>query len=355
MGKHSAQPPYPDESASSSEVTLKRIVAALDGLGLSPMYHPDRPDRAVVPAYAFVSTVWISYDKPLMLVADFTERVPTEFERSAELADFINEWNRDRVGPTASYRLMDSGDLAVSLRAGVRTRCGLTDEQLMAELADAFEHAAAFSTQLRQRFLPIEFDQPLPPALARAQDADALLGRHPSERHLPRGEHRQFSDIHDVPDVYDNVDDEFVEPVDLDSFTDTLDMLDFTYDFPAEDLITTGVNSIAFAVCIDAGEYARVTAMWDTGQRSEDGFLAMWLICNDLNEQTAGLRAYLLDLDGDLHLHVETTCLVSQGLSPAQRHNYLISSFVSILGAVDQISTQVKGASAVNWPGRAEG
>ncbi|QPK82649.1 YbjN domain-containing protein [Corynebacterium qintianiae] len=354
MGKHSASDHPQEGTGQPGEVTLDRVTAALTSLGLDAVETVSHPDRIVVPAYAFVATLWISYDKPLMLVADFAERIPTDFAHSTSLAMFINEWNRDKVGPTASFSLMDSGDVGVSLRYGVRIRCGLTDDQIMAELADAFEHAAAFSTQLREKFLPVEFDQPLPPALARAQDAEALLGRHPAERHLPRGEHREFADIHDVPDLYQERDCDPVEPVDLEALADSLEMLDFTFSLATEDIITTGVNGIAFAVCIDAGHYARVTAMWDTGTDADEGFLPLWLVCNDLNEQSAGLRAYILDNDGDLHLHVETTCLASEGLSPDQRHNYVITSFVSILGAVDHITTQMKGDSAVRWPGAGE-
>lgn len=359
MGKHEAPGDLPwgtGGSAQPGEVTLARVTDALQSLGLDAvggLESIERADRIVVPAYAFIAALWISYDKPLTLVADFSERIPTDFSLSAGVATFINEWNRDKVGPTASYRLLDSGDLGVSLRYGMRTRCGMTDEQLIAELADAFEHAAAFFTQFRHRFLPVEFDHPLPPALARAQDTEALLGRHPAERHLPRGEHRDVDDIHDVPDTYLRLDDDPVEAVDLAALEDSLEMLDFAYavaNLSDDDVVTTGVNGIAFGVCIDAGRYARVTAMWDTGADTLDGFLNPWLVCNDLNEESTGMRAYLLDNDGDLHLHVETTCLVSEGLTAEQRHNYVITSFVSLLGAVDRITTEMRGHSAVRWP-----
>ena len=358
VGRHSAAEDHSASRSAPTEVTLRRVSAALDSLGLEPLTHPDRPDRVVVAAYAFVATVWFSHDKPLMLVIDFAERIPTEFEHAAELAEFVNEWNRDRVGPAASFRLMDSGDCAVGLRHAMKTRLGLTDDQLMGELADAFEYAAAFFTEQRRMFLPAEFDHPLPPSLARAQDAETLLGRHPAERHLPRGQRRGAADVHDVPDLFKHVSidpEDPVEPVDLNALAETLDMLDFAYAVASDEVISTGVNGIAFGVCIDAGRYARVSAVWDTGVEAAGHFLAFSLTCNDLNQRAAGLRAYLVDAGDVLHLHVESSCLITQGLSAEQLHNWVITSLVSILGAVDTLSTEFRGASAVQWPGAAEG
>ncbi|AWB84318.1 hypothetical protein [Corynebacterium liangguodongii] len=342
MGSHNS--PAARFGAQPEEVTLARVGAALTGLGFDVI---EAGDRLVVPTYAFIATAWISYDRPLMLAIDFTERIPIEFERSHELARFINRWNLEKVGPTASYRLMDSGDFQVSMRLGVHAKCGLTDEQIMAEAMDAFQHAAAFSTQLREGFLPIEFDQPLPPALARAQDTEALLGRHPSERHLPRGGH---ADAACAPDAFEAQADDPCEPIDLGSVGDTLDMLDFSYPPPDQGAITTSVNGIPYAFYVDAETYVRVAAMWETGCSFDVGFLPLWLACNDINEQFVGLRAYVLEDAGDLDLHVETTCIITEGLGAAQRHNFIISSLVSTLGAVDALSTDVRGTTAVQWP-----
>lgn len=358
MGKHSAVEDSSGSHAAPTEVTIKRVTAALDSLGLEPLSDPDRPDRVVVAAYAFVATVWFSHSKPLMLVIDFAERIPTDFQHAAGLAEYVNEWNRDRVGPTAFFRLMDSGDCSVGLRHAMKIRLGMTDDQLVAELADSFEYAAAFFTEQRRMFLPAEFDQPLPPSLARAQDAEALLGRHPSERHLPRGRRRGTADIHDVPDLFQRGNghsDDSVERVGLDALAETLDMLDFAYAVTSDEVISTGVNGIAFGLCIDAGRYARISAVWDTAVEATGHFLAFSLACNDLNLKAAGLRAYLVDAEDVLHLHVESTCLITHGLSPEQLHNWVITSLVSILGAVDTLSTEFRGASAVHWPGATDG
>ena len=156
------------------EVTLERAAAVLEGLGFNPLV---RPDRLVIGAHAFTVALWIDYARPMALVIDTAERIPTDFEHSAALARFINTWNHDRVGPWASFRLMESGDLCARMRRGVHIKHGLSDDQLAAELADTLEHAAAFYRQLRERFLDASLDQPLPPQLMRC-----LLYTSPSPR-----------------------------------------------------------------------------------------------------------------------------------------------------------------------------
>ncbi|WP_291313050.1 YbjN domain-containing protein [Corynebacterium sp. UBA2622] len=353
MSRHRAQEGPEGIGEVPAEVTLERVADALRGLGFDPL---EAPDRLVVSAPGYVTTVWVDHEKPLTLVADCQQRVPVEFEYGSPLARFINTWNHDRVGPVASYRLTDAGDLDVRLRAGILAKFGLSDEQLFQELVDAFEHMAAFSVQLREKFLPVEFDHPLPPTLTRAQDTDALLGAHPSARHLPRGGHR---DVSAAPDEYTHgffggaegsPAAEVTAEVCITDLAEALDMLDFSYGLTPEEVIATGVNGVPFAVCIDGEAYARVTAMWDSGRDADTGFLPLWLMCNSVNEESGNLRVYLHEFDGVLHVHVETTCVISAGLSRDQLNNYVISSLVAILGAVDTISTQSQGTSVVNWP-----
>ncbi|WP_342320006.1 YbjN domain-containing protein [Corynebacterium mayonis] len=349
MGKHRADSYLSQVGQAPAEITNGRICDALDSLGFSVL---ERFDRIVVPHPAYIATVWVSYEKPLMLVVDCTERIPIDFGHSADLARFLNSWNHDRVGPTASLCLNDAGDINVRLRAGVCIRHGLTDEQLLEELCDAFEHMSAFSTQLRIRFLPVEFDVPLAPTLLRAQDMEALLGRHPSSRHLPRdGEH----EVSFVPEMYAghtpcaDERETYTQTVGMAQLEDVFEVLDFTYALTPEDVLVTGVNGVAFAVCIDDVDYARITGMWDAGEKAD--FLALWLMCNSINEKSEGVCAYIQESATSLHVHVETTSLITQGLSVNQLNNFVVTSLVSILSSIDAVSAQCNGSSAVRWPG----
>ena len=344
MGKHAA----PVGRQRPGEVTLERAAAVLEGLGFNPLV---RPDRLVIGAHAFTVALWIDFARPMALVIDTAERIPTDFEHSAALARFINTWNHDRVGPWASFRLMESGDLCARMRRGVHIKHGLSDDQLAAELADTLEHAAAFYRQLRERFLDASLDQPLPPQLMRAQDTEVLLGRHSSLRHLPRGGRREVST---APELFKDVDGPagVIAPVDIRDLTAALE---FRYGVGEDGVIATGVNGVAFALTID-GEpgprYARVTGMWDTGRDALDAFLPLWLVCNDVNERTCATAAYLHEFDGAAHMHAESTMLVAEGAALEQVGEFVVSAMAACLAAIDHVSQQTAGHSVVDWPGR---
>ena len=347
MGKHAA----PVGRQRPGEVTLERAAAVLEGLGFNPLV---RPDRLVIGAHAFTVALWIDYARPMALVIDTAERIPTDFEHAGALARFINTWNHDRVGPWASSRLMESGDVCARMRRGVHIKHGLSDDQLAAELADTLEHAAAFYRQLRERFLDASLDQSLPPQLMRAQDTEVLLGRHPSLRHLPRGGRREVST---APELFKDVDGPagVIAPADIRDLTAALDELEFRYGVGEDGVIATGVNGVAFALTID-GEpgprYARVTGMWDTGRDALDAFLPLWLVCNDVNERTCATAAYLHEFDGAAHMHAESTMLVAEGAAPEQVGEFVVSAMAACLAAIDHVSQQTAGHSVVDWPGR---
>ncbi|SDR89557.1 YbjN domain-containing protein [Corynebacterium timonense] len=330
------------------EVTLERVADALRGLGFEPL---EQPDRLVVPSSSYIATLWVSHTAPLMLVADYQERIPVDFAHSAALARYINTWNHDRLGPTASYRLTDAGDLAAHLRTAIRVKHGLSDEQLVHDICAARDDMLAFSADIRETFLPEQYRHPLPPTLARAQDIEALVGEHPSARHLPRGGE---VDVDSAPDEYTPprgaIGGHTCQEVGIAQLEKALDSLNFTYDRLDDDIVATSINAVPFGACIDDNSYARLTAMWDSGKDARMHFLPMWLMCNGINEKSAGLRAYLHVSGSDLHVHVETTCLITAGLTSDQLHTYVRTSLVSILRAVDVISRQSHGTSAVDWP-----
>lgn len=361
MGRHSAPGGDTPGSTTPLAVTLERAAAALEGLGFDPIV---RPDRLVVGAYAFVAAVWVHHERPLMLAVDAHERIPTDFAHASRVARFINTWNHDRVGPFASYRLLESGDVRVGMRRGVHIKHGLNDEQLLAELADIFEHAAMFFQSLRERFLDAGWDQPLPPALARAQDFDALLGRHPSARHLPAGTEKEVTY---APELFDAAgtgagSEHYTTPAQVRtaSLADALETLSFSHAVdPGNEVVATGVNGVPFALTVDGGDagsrsrYARVTAMWDTGLDADEDFLRVWLLCNDVNERSAAVSTYLHEHDGVMHLHAEATLVATAGASPAQLDEFVLSSMVAGLAAVDYLSRLTQGHSAVEWPPQA--
>ncbi|AQQ15594.1 hypothetical protein CGLAU_08195 [Corynebacterium glaucum] len=342
MGKHSKPAHAAGAREPVTEVTLQRVAAAIEGIGLEPLA---RPDRLVVGLPAYTAAVWIDYERPLTLVIDFTDRVPVAFDHGRALATFLNHWNHEELGAVASYRLTDSGDFSVRMRHGMLIRHGLSDSQLIASLIDGFEHAASFFTQLRAQFIPIEFDAPLPPTLLRSLDHTTLVGRHPSHMHLPAGERR---DVYSAPDYFQGGEGTISE-VSLLDLQRVLNGLDFAYT-KADDVIATGANGVPFAITLETAGFSRVAAMWNSNQNAETAFLPLWLACNEVNQSSTQLSVYLHETEGIIQVHAETTCLVTEGMTDAQIDEFVISSLLSGLSAIDHITTQAEGASVVDWP-----
>ena len=319
-----------------AEVTLERVAEAFSSLGLEAL---SRPDRAVVGLPAATITVWISYQRPQTLVVDAVDRIPTAFEAAPALSRWCNQWNRDQLGPVASCRLTDAGDFRVRLRSAIPIRHGLSDSQLLTFLAHYYGQLQSFSTQLRAQTLPIGFDTPLPPALMRAQDHQALV-REPLLIDAP---------LH-APDIYTATPTPvFAQPVDLVALKESLEALDFSYAV-TDGVIATGVNGVTFALMVDAGTHIRVASMWDTGLSEDSAFFSTWLACNDVAERALGVSVYLHEDLETLHVQAETSLLIEDGLSDQQRDNFVITAILSCLGAIDRASVIISGATHVQWP-----
>ncbi|WP_070463627.1 YbjN domain-containing protein [Corynebacterium sp. HMSC29G08] len=318
------------------EVTLTRVAAALHGLGFDTL---TRPDRVVVGLPTATLTVWISYQRPQTLVLDAVDRIPTAFEAATDLAQLCNQWNRDQLGPVASCRLLDAGDFRVRLRSAIPIRYGLSDAQLLTFLANFCEQQQGFATQLRAHTLPIGFDTPLPPALMRSQDHQALLKElllDDAAFHAP--------DLYTPPPALS-----MPKPVDLEALKTSLEALEFSYAV-TDGVIATGVNGVTFALMVDTGAYIRVASMWDTGLHERSAFLRTWLACNDVTDHALGTGVYLHKDLATLHVQAEASLPIVNGLSDQQRDNFVITAILSCLAAMDRVSVIVSGATYVQWP-----
>lgn len=336
MGRHTREDGDHHHRDPVAAVSLDRVAAALRGLGFEPVA---RLDRVVVGLPSATVTAWVCYERPLTLVLDAVERIPTAFEASGELARLCNAWNRDQLGPVASCRLMDSGDFRVRLRSATAIRHGLNDAQLLTWLSRFCELVGAFSTQLRDRTLPIGFDSPLPPALMRQQDLEALVGEL-SLRDAP----------FEAPDAFiPTPAPSFPAPVTLHTLEETLRALDFTF-ATADGVIATGVNGLTFALMVDAGTHIRVAAMWDSGLDPDDAFFSTWLACNEVTDTTLGTALFVHEDLDTLHIQAETSRIVADGLSAPQRNDFVITAILHCLAAMDRVSVLVSGSTAVHWP-----
>ncbi|WIM66936.1 YbjN domain-containing protein [Corynebacterium breve] len=341
LAKHRAPDPQ-DEFA--TEVTLTRVAKMLTGLGYETVAEFD---RLVISGHDYVATVWISFSAPLALVIDGQRRVPAPFEQASTLAHFLDTWNHDRIAPTASYHMLDTGDLLIRLRSATFIKFGLTDDQLASALTGALNSMNTFSTEYRVHFLANDEDESLPETIKRAQDTEALRGPHPSTRHLPPDEELP---VFGAPDPVEISGDEPLDEFEFSHVVEPLDQLDFRYSIADEDIVTTAVNGLGFALCVDSDTFFRVTGVYPTTLDPTHDFLSVWLACNEHNEEAVFTTAYTRVENDTLLLQVETACDISQGMALDQRSHFVVSSLVGILSGMDTVCLQACGYSIIDWP-----
>lgn len=328
----------------ASDVDIPRVFRALTRLGYSG---ESSFDRVVVPAHDYIATVWIHHMAPLSLVVDTELRVPVELDHASALAEFLDGWNQERIGPSASYALTGAGNLLVRTRQAAPVKCGMTDAQLLSFLTGAFHMRGAFSDELHDELSLDDDPTALPATLLREQDHEALHRRSPQARHLPDDDELPVLGVPELADIWP---DEPVEAFTLEHLVESLDLLDFTYEVGSEDIVATAVNGVGFALCVDGGVFFRITGGWITDFDPADDFLDVWLALNDHNEKAVATNAYTRSEGGAMLIHVEAALDVSQGTALDQRSNFVITSMVNILSAMDSLSRQTSGASIVEWP-----
>ncbi|WP_018297042.1 YbjN domain-containing protein [Corynebacterium lubricantis] len=341
MGRHRA--PEPAELGQARNIDIERVQSALYGLGFDSELGFD---RLIISAHDYVATAWIDYSVPLSLVIDSRARVPMHLDFASALAEFLDTWNMERIAPSASYELSDAGTIHIHTRSSAFIKCGLSDNQLQSFLGSALHSIGTFYRELRAEFELDDDHLRLPTTIVQEQDHVALNGPHPQGRHLPAGEEPE---VYTAPDLAEISPNEPIEAFEFDHVVEPLDQLDFSYAIDEQEIVSTAVNGVGFALCVDSNAYFRITGGWITDFEPEN-FLDLWLVCNDHNEKSVNTTAYTR-MEGDtVLLHVETSCDITQGQALDQRSHFVISSLVAILGAMDSLSTQTRGHSIVEWP-----
>ncbi|MHA2789318.1 YbjN domain-containing protein [Corynebacterium sp. S7] len=341
MGRHRA--PDPAELGQARDIDIERVHSALYGLGFESELGFD---RLVISGHDYMATAWIDYSVPLSLVIDSRARVPMHLDCASALAEFLDSWNMERIAPSVSYALTDAGNIDVHTRSSAFIKCGLSDNQLQAFLGGALHAIGSFYRELKAEFELDDDHFSLPETMIQEEDHFALHGPHPMRRHLPRGEE---PDVFTAPDLAEISPNEPIEEFEFDHVVEPLDQLEFSYAVDEQEIVSTAVNGVGFALCVDSNAYFRITGGWITDFKPEN-FLDLWLACNDHNEKSVNTTAYTRMEGETVLLHVETTCDITQGLALDQRSHFVISSLVAILGAMDSLSTQTRGQTIVEWP-----
>lgn len=429
-------------------VTLTRVYVAAESFGFNCYVGAD---RLVFPWRDHVVTVYLDDREPRALVFDSQLRASVPMGGIADLAAEINEWNRERLGPTMSLRVGDDGRVLLRARAAVLVGPDLGDEQLADMVRGAMETSVLAVGTLALSFPELELPGTgeLPDEANDRQEADALDGPLPRERHrrqvteiegmdeetavaelhaaLDRREEaagdgagpeagaaagdggagmagqlyedEQLSLFHppeEQPPLFEldeadgrseatgsragspvsrsrvgqeepqstNEEDDTTmnarhsaadhgglpDPVTVDRIRDVLTGLGVEKTRGGEDVIIAWINEVLFGFFLDNGPSYLIKGHWDPDLDPESDFLRIFLLCNDWNEAAVTTKAFCHEDEEGLQVRVEFTTPVAEGLNEAQLEHNTAVAINQILQAIDSISTDATGESAVAWP-----
>lgn len=342
-------------------------------------------DRLIFPWHDHLVTAYLDERNPPALVFDTDLRSTLGMEHTAALARTITSWNRERLGPTVSLRVGDDGEVGLHARSSMLTGAGVTSGQL-----EDFVRLSMETTRLAVDHLIGDFPELALPdtdensARRRKQDAAALDGPLPRDRHVSVNEldddvmrlrevdHRRTRDEiddsgfdfdpdeehsasmsteeHDWDGHTGDREDPVPEEVTLPRVRETLAGMGIEKTHGDDDVIIAWINDILFGFFLDNGPSYLIKGHWDPNLDPAADYLRMFLLCNDWNESSVTTKAFCHEDDDGLQIRVEFTTPVGEGLSDLQLEHNTAVAINHVLHAIEAISTDSTGESAVAWP-----
>ncbi|QGU07758.1 hypothetical protein COCCU_09170 [Corynebacterium occultum] len=160
MSQHTPGPD-PTRKQRPEPVTLAAVKAAGESFGYSS--HP-AGDRLIFPWNDHRVTVFLMggnglpTDDPETLIFDTLVRGELDLSRAADLARVVNEWNRERLGPSLSFRMGPEGNLILHARSALQVRHGLSHEQLAEYLHELMETIQLAVSTLLSEFPELSYE-----------------------------------------------------------------------------------------------------------------------------------------------------------------------------------------------------
>lgn len=339
-------------------VDLTRVRSAAESFGF---HYLEGEQRLVFPWNNHVLIVRVDDDTPLTLLFEAELRERLSFSEIATTAQSINEWNHERLGPTASLRVNDDGEVEIHSRTCVLIDEGLSDEQLSEHIRLGIETTILFVRELLGDHPDLETGAEGTDELDKRrgqQDLAAMMEHRAAEKR--RSAEDNAMPMHaetDTTEWADQVDEDDFRgdaqsptEVTVDRVRAALSDLGITKTTGEDEALIAWINGVLFGFFIDNGPSYLVKGHWDPGLDTDGDFLRVFLLCNDWNEETLTTKAYTHTDDDGLQVRVEFTVAVSAGLNDAQLEHNTAVAINHILHAVDTISTDATGVSAVEWP-----
>lgn len=357
----------------TAPVTLERVRLAAMSFGFHSLLGDS---RLIFPWNNHLLTVFVADADPPALRFESAMRTTMEFSDISSLAATINDWNHDRLGPTAQMRILDDSQVEIHARSFTLIGEGLSDEQLAEQVRLGIETTILLSRELVSTYGRLDrADGPDAERQRQEQDREAMDralggsikqlsaedlrltdGPLPGESETAAVQRRPIIDNEDQvmesPGDYSDEYSDVPSPVTIRRVREVLQELGITKTtekLEAETLVAW-INSILFGFFIDNGPSYLIKGHWDPELNPDSDFLRVFLLCNEWNEESITTKAYTHTDDSGLQVRVEFTVAVAAGLNDAQlRHNTAVA-LNHILAAIDSISQEATGAGAVEWP-----
>lgn len=367
-------------------VDLNRVTEAVDSLGY---HYLSSEDRIVVPWSDHRISMYFSHESGQMLTVLGRMRLNLDMFAINDAARAVTEWNAERIGPTALVHLGNDGDVELKFRTTICIDEGLSTQQLRQFLNLSLDTTAMAVTYILERFSELKFSGTENPEdtenndeLSDEQDQADLVEKisglyvpTPVEELIESLEEAEWEEsemadedseddyLEDDSEIEWETDDEYFEPyenyleesdipheVTLDRIRAQLHEIGVVKTSGEDDFIIAWINEVFLGFFVDNGPTFLVKGHWDPNMDPKRDFMKLFMMCNQWNERSLTTKAFCHTDDTGLQVRVEFAVSVAEGLNDDQLQHNIALSIHHILQAIDAISTEATGKSAVEWP-----
>ncbi|MEJ5927411.1 YbjN domain-containing protein [Corynebacterium sp. H128] len=329
--------------------TIDTLVAAAAHIGINIIEGADR----ILAPWEFHRQLFAIVTHPRPAILCISElRCPINMALMDQVVTFVETWNSERINPSAAMYMTDDGDLTLKFSTYFPLAAGASFAQVSDFMLRSCEVTEMAMTQLIEQLGDniFSFDD-----LIAARDDDKALRQpllHPRNIDGDPDTHFEdpttmelFLDSAEPPAVFS----EELEEVSIDLIASAWAKRGIDNVEKHEDFIITGINNILMAAFIDNGPSILLRGHWDCSFPAEQ-HLKAFLISNDWNRTSTWTRALWVEEEEGLQLRVECALPTSYGLTADQLAEVVNDSTQAILKAIDLLSVEISGSSAVHWP-----
>ncbi|MDO5098865.1 MAG: YbjN domain-containing protein [Corynebacterium sp.] len=236
------------------------------------------------------------------------------------VAKTVDEWNAERVGPTAYFTIADDASVHVHFRTSLA----------VAEPTSAVQLQSFIRTALESTTMAVDF----------------FLHHHPELGEAPSNLGNRF------PQHYEQfpADSEIPTPLTVSRIVAGLSDVDIEIANSTDVSAATWINDIFMGFYVETGPSLLVKGQWDTGCDAEREYMKLALICNQWNENHPETKSFCVTDSDGLQLRVEYIADCGAGCTDGQLVLNIRLAIHCILAAIDYISVEFQGYCAVSWP-----